>query len=482
MSVQATQQMRRVRAIHFLGIGGSGMSGIAEVLINQGYEVSGSDLNASTVTDRLRSLGATIFIGHDRKNVKNRDVVVVSSAIDAQNEELVEAHIRRIPVIPRAEMLGELMRYRYGIAVAGTHGKTTTTSLITSIFQAAELDPTVVIGGLLNSMGSNARLGSSRYLIAEADESDASFLHLQPMLTVITNIDRDHMATYGGDFDSLKSTFVEFVHRLPFYGVVVLCIDDANAMSLIDSLARPVLTYGMCKQADFQALDVSHQGQSWSFRVQRPKPHAELDVTIEIPGLHNVVNAVAAIAVATEEGVADAAIVKGLSDFSGVDRRFQVVENLKLVSMANEKANEDLTFTLVDDYGHHPTELGVVIDTARQVWPDNRIVMAFQPHRFSRTHDLYDDFVRELSRVDALMLLPVYSAGEKEIPGADSHSIAHGIRERSDLNPIYAEDTEEAGVLLSHFLRAGDIFIVQGAGNVNQISMQLLSRRAEVSE
>ena len=482
MSVQATQQMRRVRAIHFLGIGGSGMSGIAEVLINQGYEVSGSDLNASTVTDRLRSLGATIFIGHDRKNVKNRDVVVVSSAIDAQNEELVEAHIRRIPVIPRAEMLGELMRYRYGIAVAGTHGKTTTTSLITSIFQAAELDPTVVIGGLLNSMGSNARLGSSRYLIAEADESDASFLHLQPMLTVITNIDRDHMATYGGDFDSLKSTFVEFVHRLPFYGVVVLCIDDANAMSLIDSLARPVLTYGMCEQADFQALDVSHQGQSWSFRVQRPKPHAELDVTIEIPGLHNVVNAVAAIAVATEEGVADAAIVKGLSDFSGVDRRFQVVENLKLVSMANEKANEDLTFTLVDDYGHHPTELGVVIDTARQVWPDNRIVMAFQPHRFSRTHDLYDDFVRELSRVDALMLLPVYSAGEKEIPGADSHSIAHGIRERSDLNPIYAEDTEEAGVLLSHFLRAGDIFIVQGAGNVNQISMQLLSRRAEVSE
>jgi len=482
MSVQATQQMRRVRAIHFLGIGGSGMSGIAEVLINQGYEVSGSDLNASTVTDRLRSLGATIFIGHDRKNVKNRDVVVVSSAIDAQNEELVEAHIRRIPVIPRAEMLGELMRYRYGIAVAGTHGKTTTTSLITSIFQAAELDPTVVIGGLLNSMGSNARLGSSRYLIAEADESDASFLHLQPMLTVITNIDRDHMATYGGDFDSLKSTFVEFVHRLPFYGVVVLCIDDANAMSLIDSLARPVLTYGMCEQADFQALDVSHQGQSWSFRVQRPKPHAELDVTIEIPGLHNVVNAVAAIAVATEEGVADAAIVKGLSDFSGVDRRFQVVENLKLVSMANEKANEDLTFTLVDDYGHHPTELGVVIDTARQVWPDNRIVMAFQPHRFSRTHDLYDDFVRELSRVDALMLLPVYSAGEKEIPGADSHSIAHGIRERSDLNPIYAEDTEEAGVLLSHFLRAGDIFIVQGAGNINQISMQLLSRRAEVSE
>ena len=476
----ALQDMRRVRNIHFLGIGGSGMSGIAEVLINQGYDVSGSDLVASRVTDRLRSLGATICIGHKKKNVENCDVVVVSSAIDEQNEELIEAHTRRIPVIQRAEMLGELMRYRYGIAVSGTHGKTTTTSLITSIFQAAKLDPTVVIGGLLNSMGSNARLGSSRYLIAEADESDASFLHLQPMLTVITNIDRDHMATYGGDFDSLKATFVEFVHRLPFYGAVVLCIDDANALSLIDSLARPVITYGLCEEADFQAFDVSHVGQSWKFRVRRPVPHSELEVTIEIPGMHNVVNALAAVAVATEEGVADAAIVKGLTLFEGVDRRFQVVENVNLGCISGETGREDLSFTLVDDYGHHPTELGVVIDTARQVWPDSRIVMAFQPHRFSRTHDLYDEFVRELSRVDALMLLPVYSAGEKEIPGADSHSIAHGIRERSALNPVYAEDTEEACALLSRFLQRGDIFIVQGAGNINQISRQLLGSSSEV--
>ena len=481
MSAQLIQQMGRVRTIHFLGIGGSGMSGIAEVLINQGYEVSGSDLRATSVTDRLRSLGATIYFSHEKKNIENCDVVVLSSAIDEQNEELLEAHRRRIPVIARAEMLGELMRYRYGIAVSGTHGKTTTTSLITSIFQAAKLDPTVVIGGLVNSMGSNARLGSSRYLIAEADESDASFLHLQPMLTVITNIDRDHMGTYGGDFDALKSTFVEFVHRLPFYGVVVLCIDDIHALGLIDSLARPVITYGLSEEADFQALDVSHVGQSWKFRVRRPSPHTELEVSIEIPGMHNVVNALAAVAVATEEGVSDAAIVEGLSIFAGVDRRFQVMENVNLGCMALEKASEELSFTLVDDYGHHPTELGVVIDTARQVWPDSRIVMAFQPHRYSRTHDLYDEFVRELSRVDALLLLPVYSAGEKEIPGADSHSLAHGIRERSDLNPVYAENTEEACALLSRFLQPGDVFIVQGAGNINQLSMRLLEQSVEVS-
>ncbi len=481
MSAPQIQQMRRVKAIHFLGIGGSGMSGIAEVLLNQGYVVSGSDLKASQVTRRLGSLGAQIFIGHKKEQVEHCDVVVVSSAIDEQNTELVEAHKRRIPVVPRAEMLGELMRYRHGIAVAGTHGKTTTTSLITSIFQAANLDPTVVIGGLVNSMGSNARLGSSRYLIAEADESDASFLHLQPMLAVITNIDRDHMATYGGDFESLKATFVEFVHRLPFYGAVVLCMDDVETFSLIDALARPVITYGLRDGADFQAFDISHSGQRWKFTVRRPGSHPNLEIKLEIPGMHNIANALAAVAVSTEEGVSDEAIVQGLSRFGGVDRRFQVVENVILNGGTEALPNSSISFTLVDDYGHHPTELGVIIDTARQVWPDNRIVMAFQPHRYSRTHDLYDDFVRELCRVDALLLLPVYSAGEKEIPGADSHSIARGIRERSTLNPLFAENTEEAFALLPRFLRAGDIFIVQGAGNVNQISMRLLDQPVEDS-
>jgi UDP-N-acetylmuramate--alanine ligase len=339
-------EMRRVRQIHFVGIGGSGMCGIAEVLLNQGYRISGSDISRSATVTRLVQLGASVSIGHRAENVAGADVVVVSSAVTATNPELIAAHAARIPVVARAEMLGELMRYRHGIAVAGTHGKTTTTSLITSIFKAANLDPTFVIGGLLNSTGSNAQLGASRYLIAEADESDASFLHLQPMVAVVTNIDRDHLRTYGGDFSRLSQTFVEFVHRLPFYGVAVLCIDDPVIRAVLDDVSRPMLTYGVSSDADFRATRVEMSGLAWKFRAERPAPHPPLDVVINLPGAHNVLNALAAIAVGTEEGVSDTAILAGLAAFSGVGRRFDVAGKIQF-------ANREIT--VVDDYGHHPT-------------------------------------------------------------------------------------------------------------------------------
>jgi UDP-N-acetylmuramate--alanine ligase len=461
--------MRRVGHIHFIGIGGSGMCGIAEVLLNQGYEVSGSDTVPSPTTARLASLGATIQASHEASNIAGADVVVVSSAVDPDNVELRAAHARRIPVVPRAEMLGELMRYRHGIAVAGTHGKTTTTSLIASIliasiFQAAELDPTFVIGGLLNSTGSNAQLGASRMLIAEADESDASFLFLQPMLAVITNIDRDHLSTYGGDFAKLKGTFVEFIHRLPFYGAVVLCIDDPEVASILPLVSRPMLTYGFAEDADFRAVEVEAHGRTWRFKVLRPGGAPELTVTTQLPGTHNVRNALAAIAVATDEGVSDAAILDGLASFSGVGRRFEVTED-RLIG--------DTAFTLVDDYGHHPTEVAAVIKTARRVWPDRRVVMVYQPHRYTRTHELYDDFVKVLSDVDKLVVLEVYSAGESYIAGADGRSLCQGIRERGGITPVYAADPDEAFTLLPDVLESGDVLLVQGAGNVSQLSRQL---------
>jgi UDP-N-acetylmuramate--alanine ligase len=439
------------------------MCGIAEVLLNQGYEVSGSDLAASGTTQRLARLGATIAIGHDAKNLGACDVVVVSSAVAETNPEVVAAHARRVPVVPRAEMLGELMRYRHGIAVAGTHGKTTTTSLVTSIFTAAELDPTFVIGGLLNSTGTNARLGGSRYLIAEADESDASFLHLQPMVAVVTNIDRDHLGTYGGDFARLQDVFVDFIHRLPFYGAAVLCIDDAPVRAMLDRVTRPMLTYGLAEDASYRAVDVQPRARAWQFRAIRPDA-PELAVTINLPGQHNVQNALAAIAVATDEGVADDAIVRGLATFAGVGRRFQVSDSIAI-------GGRDVT--LVDDYGHHPTEVRAVIDTARSVWPTRRIVMVYQPHRFTRTHDLYDDFVKVLSSVDKLVLLDVYAAGERPIAGADGHALAQGIRERGNLNPIFVADTAEALEILPGVVEAGDVVIVQGAGNVSQLSRHL---------
>ncbi|MEQ8993280.1 MAG: UDP-N-acetylmuramate--L-alanine ligase [Pseudomonadales bacterium] len=459
--------MRRIRRIHFVGIGGAGMCGIAEVLLNQGYDVTGTDLKASSVTERLRRLGATIRIGHSADAVRDCDVVVVSSAVSAANPEVVAAHERRVPVVRRAEMLGELMRYRHGIAIACTHGKTTTTSLVTSIFQAADLDPTFVIGGLLNSTGSNARLGGSRYIIAEADESDASFLFLQPMLAVVTNIDRDHMATYGNDFDALKRTFIEFLHRLPFYGSAVLCVDDPEVRAILPDVARPMLTYGFSDDADFRAADVVADGRAWRFRASRPGGLADLDVNMGIPGRHNVLNALAAIAVATDEGLGDDAILRGLGGFTGVGRRFQVFDDVRV---------GDATVTLVDDYGHHPTEIATVVETARRVWPGQRLVMAYQPHRYTRTRDLYDDFVRVLCDVDVLVLLEVYSAGEDPIPGADARALAQGIRQRGvGAVPVFAPTPEEALNVLPGVLRNGDVLLVQGAGNVNQISNQLVA-------
>jgi UDP-N-acetylmuramate--alanine ligase len=457
-------EMRRVRQIHFVGIGGSGMCGIAEVLLNQGYRISGSDIAPSATISRLVNLGTRVAIGHCAENIGGADVVVVSSAVAASNPEVVAAHAARIPVVARAEMLGELMRYRHGIAVAGTHGKTTTTSLITSIFKAANLDPTFVIGGLLNSTGSNAQLGASRYLIAEADESDASFLHLQPMVAVVTNIDRDHLRTYGGDFSRLSQTFVEFVHRLPFYGVAVLCIDDPHVRAILDAVSRPMLTYGLADDADFRATHIEVGGLAWKFRAERPAGHAPLEVVINLPGAHNVLNALAAIAVATEEGVSDAAILSGLKAFSGVGRRFDVADG---VMVAGKK------ITVVDDYGHHPTEVAMVIEAARKVWPRRRLVMIYQPHRFTRTHDLYDDFTKVLSTVDKLVLLEVYSAGEDYIAGADSHALSQGIRERGTINPVYAGNPAEAHDLLPNIIEDGDVLIVQGAGNVNQLSKRL---------
>jgi len=460
-------EMGRVRRIHFVGIGGAGMCGIAEVLLNQGYLVSGSDLHASANTVRLQELGARIAIGHDAAHVGGADVVVISSAVQTDNPEVVQAHAGRIPVIPRAEMLGELMRYRHGIAIAGTHGKTTTTSLITSIFQAAGLDPTFVIGGRLNSAGTHARMGVGRYLIAEADESDASFLHLQPMSAVITNIDRDHMSTYGNDFNRLKDTFIEFTHRLPFYGTAAVCVDDVELRGILERVSRPLLTYGFSDDADFRAFDVRMEGMRWKFKVARPGRGA-LEVELAIPGEHNVRNATAAIAIATDEGLADEAIVEGLHSFAGVGRRFQTW---------SVKTRAGTSVIAVDDYGHHPTEIDAVLGTARKVWPDRRIVMIFQPHRYSRTRDLFDEFVRVLSQVDALVVIDVYSAGEDPIPGADGRALCQGLRARGAVDPVFAVSAAEAIEILDNIVRTDDVVIVQGAGNVSQVSRELAGER-----
>ena len=457
-------EMGRIKRIHFVGIGGAGMCGIAEVLLNQGYQVSGSDIAVSANTVRLQQRGAQVHQGHDKCWVDGADVVVVSSAVDEKNPEVRAARDALIPVVPRAEMLGELMRYRHGIAVAGTHGKTTTTSLITEIFRCAELAPTFVIGGMLNSAGTNAELGQGRYLIAEADESDASFLRLQPMTAVITNIDEDHMATYGHSFAELKRSFMEFVARLPFYGAVAICTDDDEAREMIPRLTRRVITYGSAEDADYRATNIRTEGSVWRFDVDRGAELAPLPVSLAIPGHHNVLNALAAIAVASDEGIADAAIIQGLSEFAGVDRRFE---------MTPEVAIQDTVVTLVDDYGHHPTEVEAVIATARQVWPQRRLVMVYQPHRFSRTKDLFDDFVRVLSAVDALLLLDVYSAGEAPIDGADSRSLIASIRQRGQISPVHAKDTTEAMQLLPNICATDDVLLVQGAGNVSAISKSL---------
>lgn len=457
-------EMRRIQHIHFVGIGGAGMCGIAEVLKNQGYRVSGSDIKASNVTENLESKGIKVYIGHSADNLTDTDVLVVSTAIDPENPEVKAAIERRVPVVRRAEMLGELMRYRHGIAVAGTHGKTTTTSLLTTMLAEENLDPTYVIGGQLNRTGVNAAMGASRFMVAEADESDASFLHLQPMAAIVTNIDADHMDTYGGSFEVLKDTFVQFLHLLPFYGLAVVCGDDANIREIMPRIGRPVLTYGFGDDNDIRAIDVKQQGMCTHFTVLR-KDHAPLALTINMPGLHNVLNALAAIGVATDEGVSDAAISRALEGFSGVGRRFQV---------QGEFALADGTVKLVDDYGHHPKEVEATIKAARASHPERRLVMLFQPHRYSRTRDCFDDFVEVLSQVDQLLLLDVYAAGEKPIVGADSRTLARSIRLRGQVEPILIDPVEgHLPNILSSVLQANDLLLTQGAGNVGSISLDL---------
>jgi UDP-N-acetylmuramate--alanine ligase len=463
-------EMRRVKCIHFVGIGGAGMSGIAEVLLNEGYQITGSDLAENAVTERLTQKGATVYIGHQASNIENASVVVVSTAIDPENQELVAAKELRIPVVRRAEMLAELMRFRHGIAVAGTHGKTTTTALVTQIYSEAGMDPTFVNGGLVKSAGTNARLGSSRILIAEADESDASFLHLQPMVSIVTNIEADHMDTYGGDFDTLKQTFIDFLHNLPFYGQAVMCVDDPVVRELIPSVSRQVITYGFSGDADVRIENYRQDGQQGKFTVVR-KGRENLEITLNIPGQHNALNAAAAIAVATEDNIADEAIVNAMLGTEGTGRRF---EHLGEFDTGNGKV------MLVDDYGHHPTEVDVTIKAARNGWAEKRLVMIFQPHRYSRTRDLYDDFANVLEQVDVLVMLDVYSAGEAPIAGADGRSLCRTIRTRGKLDPVFVPDVNALPSVLSNLLQEGDLLLTQGAGDIGKVARKLEQMKLDI--
>ncbi len=458
--------MGSIKCVHFVGIGGAGMSGIAEVVLNLGYEVSGSDIQTSLVTDRLESMGAKIFIGHAEANVKNCDVVVISSAVNEDNPEVITAHESRIPVVPRAEMLAELMRFRYGIAVAGTHGKTTTTSLIASVLAEAGVDPTFVIGGKLNSANANARLGSGRYLVAEADESDASFMLLQPMMSVVTNIDMDHMETYGGDFEVLKQTFVDFLHHLPFYGLAVLCVDDPIVREILPKVTRPVITYGEHDDADVRVTNISSKGFQTHFDVIFKERDSGLSLSLNMPGHHNILNALAAVAVAHEIGIDDEAIIEALKQFQGIGRRFQHYGEINI---------KDGCVMHIDDYGHHPREVAAVVQAIRSGWPNRRLVLVFQPHRYTRTRDLFEDFCMVLSEVDNLVLLDVYSAGETPISGADGRALARAIRTRGKVDPIFVESGEQLPEALIGVLQDGDILLTQGAGNVGAIASEIKS-------
>jgi len=468
-----------VQQIHFIGIGGAGMSGIAEVLLNLGYQVSGSDLAESVSTQRLKALGAVIHIGHDPKNIGTAEAVVISTAVAGNNPEVLAARAAKIPVIQRAVMLGELMRLKQGIAIAGTHGKTTTTSLVASVLAEGGLDPTFVIGGKLNSAGANARLGQGDFIVVEADESDASFLQLFPAMEVVTNIDADHMDTYQHDMARLKQAFVQFIQRMPFYGVAVLCIDDVNVRDIIPFVSQPVLRYGLSDDADIRATDVRAEGTSMRFTVERRtvrrhgnKP-GPLEISLNLPGLHNVRNALAAIGIATELGVSDQAIVKALTEFSGVGRRFQRYGEIPLASGGS--------FTLIDDYGHHPVEMAATLSAARGAYPDRRLVLAFQPHRFTRTRDCFGEFVQVLKNFDALVLTEVYPAGEAKIPGADGKSLLKAVvTEANDksacLNPketAFASSIAEMPEKLSNLLRDGDVLITMGAGSISNLSHDL---------
>ncbi|HTC44356.1 MAG TPA: UDP-N-acetylmuramate--L-alanine ligase [Steroidobacteraceae bacterium] len=478
MILDRADRMRRIHTIHLVGIGGSGMSGIAEVLLNLDYRVQGSDLKANAATQRLTQLGARIAIGHAAKNIDGADVVVISSAVPAQNPEVLAALAVRIPVVQRAEMLGELMRFRYSIAVAGTHGKTTTTSLIASILAEGGADPTFVIGGRLKSADSSARLGSGRYLVAEADESDASFTHLQPLIAIVTNIDNDHLGTHDGDFERLKSSFVDFLHNLPFYGLAILCLDDATVAGVMGRIGRPIMTYGLTANADVRAVNVRRNGLQTQFDVVRSGTAARsgagepMTVTLNLPGTHNVGNALAAIAVATELGIEDGAMARALAAFQGIDRRLQHVGEVALSSGA---------VTIVDDYGHHPTEIAATLEALRQGYPGRRLVLAFQPHRYTRTRDLIDDFGRVLSQVDVLLVTEVYAAGEAPIAGADGRAICRAVRSRGQVEPVFVDNVESLSLALQGMIRGGDVVVTMGAGNINAVSHRLpaqLSRQA----
>ena len=462
------ERMGRIQCIHLVGIGGVGMSGIAEVLINLGYDVQGSDISVNETTKRLVSLGVKFFSSHDADNMQNADVVVVSSAISKSNPEIVEADRRRIPVVQRAEMLAELMRFRYGIAVAGTHGKTTTTSLVASVLAEAGMDPTFVVGGRLVSADANARLGSGRYLVAEADESDASFLHLQPMIAVVTNIDADHLTSYEGELRRLKQGFNDFLHNLPFYGLAVMCADDENTCEITAKLSRRVVTYGFSEGADVQARNARAVGLGTSFEVHR-RDHKPFELTLNLPGRHNVLNALAAVAVAAELNIDDRAILAAFEEFSGIDRRFQV---LGRVTTPNGMV------TFVDDYGHHPTEIAATVAAVRETWPEHRLVVAFQPHRYTRTHELFDDFTQVLSKVDVLLLTEIYAAGEAPIAGAEGRSLARAVRARGLVEPIFVENLEALATTLAEVVRDGDVVLTLGAGSIGTIVQTLPKRLA----
>ncbi|TDN67675.1 UDP-N-acetylmuramate--L-alanine ligase [Paraburkholderia sp. BL10I2N1] len=449
-----------VKHIHFVGIGGAGMSGIAEVLVNLGYQVSGSDLSRNGVTDRLAALGARIAIGHDAENIEGANAVVVSTAVRSDNPEVLAARHRRIPIVPRAVMLAELMRLKQGIAIAGTHGKTTTTSLVASVLAAGGLDPTFVIGGRLISAGANARLGTGDFIVAEADESDASFLNLFPVIEVITNIDADHMDTYGHDFARLKQAFIEFTHRLPFYGIAVLCVDDPNVKEILPFVSKPIIRYGFAADAQVRAVNVVAKDGRMHFTAMR-EDAAPVDIVLNLPGTHNVQNALAAIAIATELEVKDADIQRALADFNGVGRRFQRYGEVPTADGG--------TYTLVDDYGHHPVEMAATVAAARGAFPGRRLVLAFQPHRFTRTRDCFEDFVKVLSTVDALVLTEVYAAGETPIVAADGRALARAIRVAGKVEPVFVETVDEMPDALASVVRNGDVVITMGAGSIGGV-------------
>ena len=464
----------KVKHIHFVGIGGSGMSGIAEVLLNLGYQISGSNLSDNATTQRLSKLGATVHVGHADTHIASADAVVTSSAVKPDNPEVIAARARNIPVVPRAMMLAELLRLRQGIAIAGTHGKTTATSLIASVLAQAEMDPTFVIGGRLEAAGSHAKLGGGEFIVVEADESDASFLYLQPVLAVVTSIDADHMETYDHDFSKLKQAFVDFVQHLPFYGMAILCVDDANVREIIPTISKPITTYGLSDTAQIRATDISHcRGQMrFTALIGVNGKTRKLNITLNLPGLHNVQNALAAIAVGNEVGVPDASIIKALTGFKGVGRRFQRCGEIKL---AKNDSNNCGSFTLVDDYGHHPAEIAATIAAARGAFPGRRLMVAFQPHRYTRTRDVFEDFVKVLSTADVLLLTEVYSAGESPIVAADGKSLVRAIRVQGKVEPIFVETVEELPAAIFNIVQDGDVVLVMGAGSVGSVAQNFAS-------